>query len=307
MKSKRRHELQTNELADQIGQWIEKVRPYTTLALVVVVGGLLILAAWYYLASGRQKKLAESWRSYMLAFSNAEGNFAEELTLVADQFSDTQAGLWAALTAADVEFANGMQLMFTDRAAAETALDSAQRHYRHVLDSNHAAENPLLIQRAHYGLAQVYETQSDLDDAAKHYTAVVERAAGTQLATVAQERIDRLASAETKKWYNWFANQKPAPRSTGTTPGVVPATPGADLNVLPDGPVEDFLKDGASTPAGPEVPLTPPDAPTSSPQTEPAPGAPAPPAEPTPPAADAPAEPAPTPPVEPAKDAPAGG
>ena len=154
MKSKRRHELQTNQLADKLGHWIERVRPYTNMTLVLAAGVLLVLAAWYYLAAGHEKKRAESWRSYMLAGTNPQGDIVEELNLVADQFDDTQAGLWAALTAADIDSARGMRLMFTDRAAAETSLNLAKSRYREVLENKRLPQDALLSIRTHYGLAQ---------------------------------------------------------------------------------------------------------------------------------------------------------
>lgn len=312
MKSKRRHELQTNELADQLGQWIEAVRPYTTLTIAIVAGVVLIIAGWYYLTSSREKKKAESWRSYMLAGTNtASGDAAEDLSLVADQFSDTQAGQWAALTAADLKAEQGVRLMFTDRAAAETALNEAKSHYRQVLDSKYASQDDMLSNRAHYGLAQVCEAQSELDEAKNQYTQVVERSPGSALATSAQKRIDMLQQASTKKWYNWFANQKPEPRKLGTGAGLpgLGGPPVTDLNTLPDGPTGDFMK-GAESPAGAgtDIPLvTPAESPTGLPPA-PAKETPSVPAKETPaePTKEAPAPPAPTAPAtEPAKETPA--
>ncbi len=245
MKSKRRHELQTNQLADKLGHWIERVRPYTTMTLVLAAGALLVLAAWYYLAAGHEKKRAESWRSYMLAGTNPQGDIVEELNLVADQFDDTQAGLWAALTAADIDSARGMRLMFTDRAAAETSLNLAKSRYREVLENKRSPQDALLSIRTHYGLAQAYEAQSELDEAKKQYALVVEGSSGSALGKAAQSRLDRLELATTKKWYNWFANQKPAPRNLETGPAARNplGAPGTDLSVLPEGP-SDGLPEG---------------------------------------------------------------
>jgi hypothetical protein len=306
MKSKRRHELQTNQLADQLGHWIERVRPYTTVTLVLAAGAILVLAAWYYLAAGHEKKRAESWRSYMLAGTNPQGDIVEELNLVADQFDDTQAGLWAALTAADVESARGMRLMFTDRAAAETSLNLAKSRYREVLDNKRSAQDTLLSSRTHYGLAQAHEAQSELDEAKKQYAMVAEGSSGNALGKAAQNRLNRLDMATTKKWYNWFANQKPAPRNLGTGPAASNplGAPGPDLSVLPEGPSTDFLKD--ETPAAPKS-----DAPTPPASTETGTGAAtnpdasdAPKDAPIEPTKDAPVEPTKDAPVEPTKDAP---
>ena len=37
MKTERRHELQTNVLADSLARWIEAVKPYSRAALAVVI------------------------------------------------------------------------------------------------------------------------------------------------------------------------------------------------------------------------------------------------------------------------------
>ncbi|MHB0958960.1 MAG: YfgM family protein [Pirellulaceae bacterium] len=310
MKSKRRHELQTNQLADQLGHWIERVRPYTSLFLLLAAGAVLILAAGYFWASTREKEQAESWRSYMLAGTNPQGDIVEELNLVTEQFEDTPAGLWAALTSADIESARGIRLMFTDRAAAETSLNLAKNRFRDLLESKHTAQDSLLLRRAHYGLAQVYEAQGELEEAKKQYAAVAEIDKDSALGKAAQERAERVDSTATKKWYNWFANQKPAPRDLGPgTPGAGSlGAPGTDLNVLPEGPDADFLKDlelesarpESAAPADPQTPAPAEAAPaeTAPAETVPAETAPAE----TAPAETAPAETAPstTPPADPA-------
>ncbi len=153
----------------------------------------------------------------MLAGTNPQGDIVEELNLVADQFDDTQAGQWAALTAADIESARGVRLMFTDRAAAETSSEHGEEPLsRGARTASTRPRTPLLLRRAHYGLAQVYEAQGELDDAKKQYATVAESDKDSALGKAAQKRADRIETTATKKWYNWFANQKPAPRNLGT-------------------------------------------------------------------------------------------
>jgi hypothetical protein len=264
MKSKRRHELQTNELADHLGHWIEDFRPYVTRVLVVVVGGVAILAAWFFLASSKERKQALAWRSYMLAGSNPQGDIVAELTLVADDFRSTLAGLWAAQTAADIESARGSRLLFTDRASAETSLNLAKNRYQEVLDSSLTAKAPMLRVRAHFGLAQTFEAQGELEEAKKHFQAVVDSDAASAVGKAAQERLARLELASTARWYNWFERQKPLPRDLGTgfgsgAPGL-DALPPLDPGTLPDPPAnpatgsesqppaEDPSGDGAAVP-----------------------------------------------------------
>ncbi len=270
MKSKRRHELQTNELADRLGQWIARVRPYSTLLCVAVLGVVLILAGWYYVAASRSQVLAAAWRSVMSAGANPQSDMVEELSRVADQYENSSAGLWAALTAADLEGARGMSLLFSDRAGAETSLGQAKSRYREVSANPRAAQEPLLLQRARFGLAQVCEGLSELEEAAKQYALVSSAAPGTTLGGVAQERVKQLENPEAKKWYHWFANQRPVPRNLGADrpPGQFPALPAEDLDAVRDSPGPDFLQGLGIDPgssSAPATPSAPPDTSTAPP------------------------------------------
>ena len=305
MKSTRRHELQTNQLADKLGHWIEGARPYGTTILLIAGGAILVLLAAYFFASSKEKSVEASWRSYLLADVAVSGSdVVEELNNVTDQFSGSLAGQWAALTAADIQAARGVEKLFTDRAAAETDLNSAKTHYREVIDSKWAASEPLMMHRAQYGLAQVLEAQGELDEAAKLYAAVADEVATSTLGKTAKARKDLLAQTDIKKWYNWFGNQKPAPRNLGTgAGGPNPLGTGTDLNTLPESPGSDFMND--AKPDAPADGMAPATTPAESPATPPAGGTPA--ESTTPPAA--PAETPAAPPAAPAESTtpPAGG
>jgi hypothetical protein len=259
MKSTRRHELQTNQLADRLGHWIEAARPYGTTILLVGGGAILILFAAYFLVSSKEKSVEAGWQSYLLAGVNsAGGDIVEDLDNVTDQFTGTQAGQWAALTAADIRASRGVEKLFTDRAAAETDLNSAKTHYQEVIGSKWAAGEPLMMHRAQYGLAQVLEAQGELDEAAKYYGQVAEADATSQLGKSAKTRQELLAQTDMKKWYNWFGNQKPTPRDLGSgAAGPNPLGTGTDLNSLPETPSPDFMKD-TQPDANAEAPTTPP-------------------------------------------------
>jgi hypothetical protein len=273
MKSTRRHELQTNQLADKLGHWIEGARPYGTTILLIAGGAVLVLFAAYFFTSSKEKSVEASWRSYLLADVATSGtDVVEELNNVTDQFSGSLAGQWAALTAADIQAARGVEKLFTDRAAAETDLNSAKTHYREVIDSKWAASEPLMMHRAQYGLAQVLEAQGELDEASKLYAAVADEVATSLLGKTAKSRKDLLAQTDVKKWYNWFGNQKPAPRDLGPgAGGPNPLGTGTDLNSLPDTPIPDFIKDAKPDAAAEgTAPATTPDATTPPATTPPA-------------------------------------
>ena len=248
MKSKRRHELQTNELADRLGHWIDKLRPYTVLISVLALGVAAIVVLSVYLLNQRERNQSDSWRFYF-------GTTAvTELREVADVYEGTLAGLWAAQRAADMESSEGVRLLFTDRAAAKTSLNAAVMGYKRVLASDKAKDDPMLYRRAHFGLAQTCEARGELDEALKHYAAVKEAAPNTSLAKAAQTRIELLEKPGAKKWYNWFTRQKPVKpvgwdQGTGTPlqPDSLPTTPGTDLEKLEDRKPEGFMEDAASS------------------------------------------------------------
>lgn len=258
MKSKRRHELQTNDLADRIGHFIERVRPYVTTALAVLVAFAVVVSVWYYMAANHERKMADAWRAYFSAGTDPTADLTAQLSEVADSYANTSAGLWAAQTAADFSLAQGVQMMFSDRAEAETNIDKAKGLYKQVLDNKLTKSNPMLLERARFGLAQAYETLSELDDARKYYQLVVDTSSGSPLEETAKKRLETLAKPDVEKWYNWFARQEPAPPqpstpATGAPLGGSPLGGGMpSLSGLSDMPEEDVTakpKADASKPA----------------------------------------------------------
>jgi predicted negative regulator of RcsB-dependent stress response len=250
MKSKRRHELQTNELADQLGHWIERVRPHLPTMALVIVGVVVLLSGWYYVASSKEYQMAQAWRAYLYAGTNPQGDIVQEFQTVADDFPESPAGLWAGLMAADVEAGQAVRLLFQEKATAETNLGRAIDTYQKVLASEIVKNQPMVERRAQFGLACALEALGDLDEATEHYEVVAKMDDAPALAEAAQQRLDRLAKEGTREWYRWFADKQPVPRKTpgGSAPGIGLETP-QDLETLPEQPTEDFQKAGE---AGPE-------------------------------------------------------
>jgi hypothetical protein len=254
MKSKRRHELQTNDLADRLGHVIERIRPYTTMIMLVFVGIVVILAAGYYLAKRQADKQGLAWRYFMAAGTDPQRDVSEQLSEVADDFEGTAAALWASQTAGDLELARGIRMLFTDRALADTSLTQARNYFRDVIDNSDVTNYPMLLRRARFGLAQTHEALGELDKAKESYALVSEGSADDAIATVAKERIARLEKRNVDEFYAWFADQKPVPPAatggsgTGSPLGDLLDSPGAGLGDLPDGPGDFMSTDfGSST------------------------------------------------------------
>ncbi len=286
MKSKRRHELQTNDLADRIGHVIERVRPYMTTALAVLVAFAVVVSAWYYLAANREHKMANAWRAYFSAGADPASDVTLQLSEVADNYADTPAGLWAAQTAADLSLSQGIRMLFSDRAAAETNIAKAKGLYKQVLDNKLTKSYPMLLERARFGLAQAHETLNELKEARNFYQLVVDMSPDSPLGKAAKSRLDRLEDPEVEKWYNWFARQEPAPpqppaQQPGSPLGGSPLSSGlpslSGLSDMPDEDVTTTPKTGTQE-ATPNEEAAPKDNPKAAKKSPPAAPQPAPPA-----------------------------
>jgi len=222
MKTQRRHELQTNELADRLGKYLQQIQPYSrhiTIGLGLVVAA--VIGGVYY-SNMRAAQQGASWSDYLAAFGSQDSDALEE---VAKLHGGTTAALWSLQSAGDIKLAMGTRQIFTDRDEAEETLKDAEDHflavYAELLDvdpetlkvseehfEKDAPGHPELVQRARYGLAQVYESLSELEKAQKYYDVVARSAPDSALGKSAKRRLDRLSDESVQGWYNWFARQE---------------------------------------------------------------------------------------------------
>lgn len=235
MKSKRRHELQTNDLATMLERWWKEFAPYRTpvlVALVVLVGGGLVYRITQTI---RRQSEGEVWRSFFAAASsNDPVGLSKQLKRVARQHQDSTAGLWAALLAGDVQFNQGFRQLFSDRALATTSLNDAKDQYEFVLKHVGNRDRTLKL-RALYGLAQTHEALSHVKEAVKYYQQVVELAGDDVIGADAKKRLELLQDNKIERWYFWFARQEPRPPAPAQPKKELPGTlPG--LDDLPDEP-----------------------------------------------------------------------
>ena len=154
MKTERRHELQTNELAIWLTSWLEAIKPYSK----VLLGALVLLAAvWFaaaYVRSRGRESESRAWTALFQAYTpSAASDVSEQMADVAKSYPGTPAGLWALQTAADVHLAEGSQQLFRDREQAKQDLQQAQETYDTIAQQ---ATDPMLKQRAMFGAAQCW-------------------------------------------------------------------------------------------------------------------------------------------------------
>lgn len=231
MKTTRRHELQTNELADRLSHWIEAVKPYSRAALAVVLAIVVVIFAWSYLSSQSSRKQAEGWNAFFAAMNERDPQ--ESLADIASRYAGSEVASWARVTLADIQTQIGTNQLFAEKGKAKDELRDAAEKYRAVLLET---QEPALLQRAMFGLARAHEAQGtpdSLDNARKEYRSIGEKWPDSPYAKDAASRAVALDTAAAKNFYDWVAKYEP-PRTMANEPG----TPGAKPDFLKD-PLED--------------------------------------------------------------------
>jgi hypothetical protein len=231
MKTERRHELQTNELADWLGKGVELVEQNARAAIGVVVALAVILAVYYFMRADSNRKRVAGWDRYFQAMNNRD---AAEMLSIAEAYPRSPVGAWARLTVADNQLVTGINQLFQNRAEANDQLRRAVANYEEVERSSVAANEPLLRQRALWGLARAYESLNQLDKARAGYRQLADSKQWQHplFALEAKRRLASLESQPTREFYDWFARHEPTP-----PPAMSPATsPELNLEALPDEP-----------------------------------------------------------------------
>jgi hypothetical protein len=222
MKSERRHDLQSNELAHSLGTGIEKVQPFAQYIVGGVVIAALLAVGWGVYTSFAKKSAAAAWTEYYFTINTGD---AESFKAIAADHPGSAAAIWAEQTAGDEYLADGIDALYKDRGQGVELLNKAISSYEVVKNKAQTTE---LRTRAELGLAQAYESLGQIDKAKALYQQVI--AAGLQpaITTVATNRVEFLNSQAGKDFYAWFDKLKPAPAMPLKLPG--------DLNVPPTSP-----------------------------------------------------------------------
>ncbi|MCA9120690.1 MAG: hypothetical protein H6822_35765 [Planctomycetaceae bacterium] len=231
MKTDRRHELQTNVLADWIGKHLQQSQGYSKTVLAFILLAAAAAIAGSFLIKDQAARSQASWNQFFQAFGERD---PEALGIVAAANQGSTASVWAYLAEADLKLAEGIGDLYTNRDNAKKNLQEAEKDYLAV---DRSATEKLLRERAWFGLGQTYESLADIDKAKEYYGKLISSAPTSALGKEAQRRSDVLSDPSTAKWYNWFANQTPRPPAIpGMPDGLgVPDLPG-DLSELSDRP-----------------------------------------------------------------------
>jgi tetratricopeptide (TPR) repeat protein len=213
MKTERRHELQTNVLADWLGDVVSDIQPYWKVILAVVVAALAAVFTLIYLSIRQSEHEGAAWATFVETIGSAKRG--EEIERVAEKHPGTRAALWATLSASDVYLQEGQEQLFIDRDKAFEQIDKAIAGYRKVSEQG---KDTLMRSRALLGLGSAYEARDNLDRAVEAYDQIVKTWPDSVAGKAAKKRLDDLNKKSTVGFYAWFFNAKPKPRSAAPPP-----------------------------------------------------------------------------------------
>ena len=196
--------------------------------IIYGIAAVLAIAAVVVYIQQKPAPTAEVSRDLMLAKST------EDFQAVADNFSDSPIGILARLRQADSELEDAVSKLFTDREASKVSLENAEKAYKQLEERKDV--NDSIRERVLVGLARISECRCDgSDDSMIAATSAWQRVLkaypdSKNFKAIAEARIKRLATDDSRKFYAWFATQNPKPEDDllmpqDGLPGQVPAEP----------------------------------------------------------------------------------
>jgi tetratricopeptide (TPR) repeat protein len=210
MKSERRHELATNELADWIGnfpQWLRENR-ITVIVGTIVVVGLIVYTIYFYNMQGRtgQEKNTQAsamleqlnWQKNKVLQGKAEGLGVSDLFLSTAGNLETEASKsdnknFVALAAIKRAEALRSELHYRSKIAEKDVqtyqLSQAKKLYEEALAKT---DVPTIAAIAEYGIGLCLEDSGDFDGAKAIYQKIADanQYQGTGFAERAKQRIE---------------------------------------------------------------------------------------------------------------------
>ena len=214
MKSEHRHDLETNVLARQLAELINRLKPHaSTISTVALIVAGLVVAGMYFNKSMAARQ-HEAWDAYNLAIEDPRRDALDDLKQAAEQNAGTAMAELAQVTWADGKVMQASRLFISRRTIADENLAKAEATYQSLVKS---ASSTTIRDRAHFGLGRVYEMRNEIEKAREHYGAVV-----GGFAEMAQERAEHLAQERTVETCGWLASAAPVVRASPGVPGTTP-------------------------------------------------------------------------------------
>jgi tetratricopeptide (TPR) repeat protein len=218
MKSEERHKLHQNALALWLSETFTAIKPYQNAVLAGIIVVLLAVIFYAYWTSESAASASNAWTKLFAAFD--EPNPAAALEKVAEDNRSSRAAPAADLLAADIQLAQGCNMLFVNKPTANQQLGKALELYQ---TASEKSTSPVLRAQAAFGIARTWESLGKLDSAIKFYTEVTTQWPDTVYAQMSTRRLDDLKRVSTKEVYDKFARFDPKPafnQPSGAIPGL---------------------------------------------------------------------------------------
>lgn len=229
MKSAHRHELETNALAHRLEVMIARYKPYTSQIIGVLVAIVAVIFIGSYLLGSSSSRNSETWDTFNQAVTSSPPA-VDDIHRAAQDYPNTAMQQIADVTWADAQVFGATRGYLASRPKALELLDKATSAYQGVILSS---KDPRLVERAHLGMARIYEMQNKIDQSVEEYGKVT-----GAYAAFAKAQVERLNKPEAKETYAWLATaQLPMPKSPAGpgTPGQRPEFSPGEMNLPPAG------------------------------------------------------------------------
>lgn len=264
--NKKQHEKEI--LENEIVTWTEKnfghLKPH--LPVIGICAGLIVVICilFVYYQEMNKNNQAMPWNAFNMAVSQTRmTGDTRMLTVVANEYPENTAGLWALQLAADFELRSGISQFGEDEIVRKEAMDKvlkARDMYQRIVDST-IDKTPMLRRRSLFGLAYASESMGEFKAAKNYYQELVDDGGDSPFLDAAKRGEVRTSNPEYLALFNKFKVWKDTP---GDAPGpVLPPRP--DIGFPPSDSTSNELGGGAFEP--PSVPPTSTEGETDTPTT----------------------------------------
>ncbi len=219
MKARRRHELQQNVLDAELARVVEFFRKYGTyMVWGAVIAALVLLVTTYSISKSRERRRNVHAR-YERAMTDRTITLDErlkDLKALVEQDVDSDIAALACVAVGDHSAARLATARSTAPATERKRFrDEAETYYRKAIAR--FADRPVIVGRAHLGLALLAESRRDFDAAEAEYHAVL-AAAQLQAGPLADAAAKGLETLDQLRLPVAMATTAPAPRKKEEPP-----------------------------------------------------------------------------------------
>lgn len=210
--NERTAELEKNELAEWVDSRFGSLRPHLgtiLLGILALVLAGLIGSYWFW---SRREASSQPWRDLQVALvQNMQDSQASHFELIADQFPNTIASLWALQLAGDSDLRVGLSKMVTQRDEALRQIDRAVRSFEKIQQST-LRKPDLLIERSTWSHAYALESLGRFDEARKLYQRLLDTMPQSTIVEQCRDALARLDDPAITGAFTKFS-------AVGTAPG----------------------------------------------------------------------------------------